>query len=152
MLNPLAGLLFVLFWLVHEISVRKRLGLNPGSWRAAYKISLKKEAPDPRVPAAIFAISTVFIFSFWESILRFLVQRQLSLWFFFPGVVLAAFALAFRKQSFESSIEKGRVTRTDVWLLVAAWALIMGSGLSLLLSPWLVWRTKFLPRRFQQYL
>lgn len=152
MLNPLAGLILIFFWLMHEVITRRQLGLEPASLKALYKLSVKKGAADPRVPAAIFVLTVTFVFSFWESFLRFLLQKQPPVWFLLLGLVASGFALYFRKQSFVSTLEKGRVTRGDVWLLVLAWALLMGSGLSLILAPWIVWRTLYLPRRFQQYL
>lgn len=144
---PFAGFVFVFIALAAEIQWRKLAGLSPAGWIEAFRFGQKKTTPDPRYSAAIFAALSLFGFGAWESLLRALLGRANSGWVFALGAILAGWYLYFRKRAFDATVpagERGRFSKGDLWVLVLAWTLLMGAGLSLLLAPWLAFRTKFL--------
>ena len=142
MFYALAGFVYVFFWLAYEISLRAKWNLKPATWKDLYVMG-SKQSPDPRQKAAIFVGSVIFAFAFWESVVRFFFQRQNLPIFFVCGLLMAGASFYFRKHSFETAVSRrGQFKALDLWLFVFSWTLLMGSGLSLILAPWLWLRTR----------
>lgn len=142
MFYALTGFLFVFFWLAYEISLRAKCQLKPASWGELYRMGSTKN-PDRQQKAAVFVGSVVFAFAFWESVMRFFFQKQNLPIFFACGLLAAGASFYLRKKSFETAeSRRGAFRPVDLWLLVFSWTLLMGSGLSLLLAPWLWLRTR----------
>ena len=146
MIHPISGLVFVFFWLAQELSARRRLGISPASINEFYRFGQKKLTPNPRYAALIFAVGTVFAFGFWESVLRFLLDIEVSLWLFVPGMFCAAVSLYSRRRNLMVA-SRAKLNIEDLAFLVLSWSLLMGAGGALLLVPWVFWRARFLPRR-----
>lgn len=142
MFYALAGLLYVFFWLAYEISLRAKWNLKPATWKDLYRMGSKTN-PHPQQKAAVFVGSVLFAVAFWESVMRFFFQRDNLPLFFVCGLLMAGASFYLRKQSFETVVaRRGQFKARDLWLLVMAWTLLMGSGLSLVLAPWLWLRTR----------
>lgn len=142
MFYPLTGFVFVFFWLAYEISLRAKWNLKPATWKDLYVMG-SKHNPDPRQKAAVFVGSVLFAVAFWESVMRFFFQRENLPIFFVCGLLMSGAALYLRKKSFETAVaQRGQFRARDLWLFVVSWTLLMGSGLSLVLAPWLWLRTR----------
>ncbi|MBS1984730.1 MAG: hypothetical protein JST16_11210 [Bdellovibrionales bacterium] len=139
MLYPLSGLLVVAAWLLNELIGRRQAGLRPSTWREFYRLGLKKNASDPRVPAAIFAVGALFVFAEWESVIRFFVGRENNLGVFVAGLVFAVLVLIRRRRRLRT---QQNLDRYDVFGLLSSWTLVLGSWMSLVLLPWVFFRTR----------
>lgn len=145
MLYAFSGLFFTFLWIVLDQSSRRTRGLPPTGMRSLYRWAQRKTTPDPRISPAVFATGCTFIFSFWESGVRFFLSRQPSAWIYALGVAASVFTLLMRARSFRATESPGQVTRQEIMALLVSWALVMGVFAPLILAPWVLWRTLWLP-------
>jgi len=129
-----------------ELHMRAKLGQHPANARELYQLTLKKNAPDPRVPALCFAFTAWFSFSIWEAGMRAILDLKS---FFWPipvlAFLLACFIFGRRLKLWQKKPPAMPFYREEIWALSVSFALLLHSWAALLLMPWMWWRANYLP-------
>ena len=155
--NALACLLALLLsflWLIIEWQIYKRDSLqrqSHPSFKKWVSNAHKKKASNKSLPPLIFSIFFTLIFSFWESILGFLLQSQLHWIFAILGGVLFIGTVGHRLYSSESSESKKlsdvkTLNPLSLVLIVFSIQLVARVKLSPLLLLWIFYRSSFLKK------
>ncbi len=139
------ALLFALVAFLVELQYRAKLGMQPGSVREFIRWGQKKNTPNKRYSALIFALSAVFCFQLWESFIRFLFGVLPSwAWILGPSLGLL-FLVVYRLVQFRA---KSRENVGLKWWWVTSFVLftclLLNSWGMLIGVPWVAYRSKFL--------
>lgn len=141
--------LIILGLLVYfEIKFRARVGAQPDSLKALWKMAQKKTSTDPKYPAFFFAAVALVFFQIWESFLRFLIQSDGKLWITLIGLFVLLSLLVFRFRKFSTLQQPYAIGRYWILGLFLGISLLLNSWGALLGLPWIFWRSRFLPSRF----
>lgn len=133
-----------------ELSLRKRAGIQPSSFKAFVEWGQKRKSPDPKYSALIFSMMAIFCFQVWEAFVRFLFQ-QTPQW---PLVIVGAAVLLFLFIRRARPVTVGGPSALKplglYWLLSAfvAFSVLLQAWGMMVALPWLLYRARFLSKSF----
>lgn len=136
------------FFLFGEIRGRRRRGLRPGNLKQLWTYAQKRSTPQLRYSALIFAMTALFFFQIWEAFLRYIVQRESHLFFFIVGFLMVWTVLLLRlKRLGDKSETDLRLGSWTVVLMCLGLSTLLNSWGTLIVIPWVYFRSRFLPAR-----
>lgn len=141
----LIGLCILLVSVAWELQARKRWGRAPGGLRQLFAFGSRATSPDKAYPALLFASLSTAIYAFWESFLRFILDRYT--WPVWPWVALALWTawLWHRSRVGRSELLKGTLYRWEPALFLLVVCLSLEAWFVMALLPWVYFRSRFLP-------
>jgi hypothetical protein len=143
----LIGFCILIVSVAWELQARKRWKRAPGSFRELFNFGSRATSPNKAYPALLFASLSVAIYAFWESFLRFILDRYtFGLW---PWLGLALWAawLWHRARVGGSEQLQASLHRWEPVAFLAICCVSLEAWFVLLLLPWIYFRSRFLPLR-----
>jgi hypothetical protein len=126
-------------WIFQETRLRRKSSSEPSSLRSLFNHLQKATTPDHRYSALGFAAASFVTFAAWEGMIRGMLQLETYAACWIAGFALFAGAYLLRPRSPSS------LRREELWLALAGTVVLCQAWWTLVLAPWVLWRSAFLP-------